>query len=144
MNVKSQKGFTGVDIAIAIAVLFIFVTLISILFYNFNSTSNEIEVEAKALEIAIQEIEKIKSKNIENVLQELTTEKIAYGKNANEAEAQEIQKGFYRKVIVEDYSDNHPGATTGLVKKITVQIQYKLKKEIKTLELSTILSKESE
>ena len=34
MNVKSQKGFTGIDITIAIIVITLFVSIISVVFYN--------------------------------------------------------------------------------------------------------------
>ena len=34
MKLKSEKGFTGVDVAIAVVVLFIFVSLIAIMSYR--------------------------------------------------------------------------------------------------------------
>jgi len=36
-KIRSQKGYTGIDIAISVIVIFIFVSLIAMLIYNFNS-----------------------------------------------------------------------------------------------------------
>lgn len=139
MKIKSEKGYTGIDIAVSVVVLFIFVSLIAVLSYNFNSSSKEIELKSKAMEIAIDEIEKIKN-------QGFTGEIEAFRKteeNQGIFKAQEeVQEGFFRTIMVEDYADIYPNKILGLVKRITVQIQYKFKKEIETVELSTILSKE--
>lgn len=130
---KSEKGYTGVDIAISIVVLFIFVSLIATLSYNFNSTSRAIQLKAQATAMAVSEIETIKNKTIEDIQTEDTTYR----------QTTQIQEGFYRTITVQDYHDIDESKIPGLVKKITVQIQYKFKKEIETIELSTIISKES-
>lgn len=139
---KSEKGFVGIDIAIAIIVLFIFVSIIANLFYKFNSSSKEVELKAKATEIAINEIEEMKQKNfaeIEDIgLSEENTEYISL----EEVPGVENQ-GFYRLVKIEDYALLNPDKIQKLVKKITVQIQYKFKKDMQKVELSTIISKES-
>lgn len=137
MKIKSEKGYTGVDIAISIVVLFIFVSLIAILSYNFNSSAKEMELKSEAIAIAIDEIEAIKNidfdevKDLRNKAQYITTQEVA-GK-----------QGFYKTVMIEDYADNNPDITPGLVKKVTVLIQYMFKGKEQTIELSTILSKES-
>lgn len=137
---KSEKGYTGVDIAITIVVLFTLVSVIVILSYNFNSASKEVELKAKATEIAIEEIEAMK--NID--YSEIEQLSIAKGNSEYKVE-EEIQgnQGFYRKVIVEDYADSNPDKIEGLVKKITVQIKYKFKGKEQTVELSTVMAKES-
>ena len=133
MKMKSENGFTVIDIATAIVVLFIFISLISFLSYNFNSTNKEIELKATACEIAVEQIEKMKSKTLE----ELESENTDYRKQ------QEIETGYTREIIVQDYNDINPEKQAGIVKKVTVRIQYKHKKQIQTIELSTIISKES-
>lgn len=137
---KSEKGYTGVDIAITIVVLFTLVSVIAILSYNFNSASKEIELKAKATEIAIEEIEAMK--NID--YSEIENLSIAKGNSEYKAE-EEIQgnQGFYRKVIIEDYADINPDKIEGLVKKIKVQIKYKFKGKEEIVELSTVMAKES-
>lgn len=133
MKKGNQKGLAVVDISIAIIVLFIFISVISILAYNFSSSSKEVELKSHALEIAIREIETMKNKSIE----ELETEDINY------RSAQEIETGFIREILVQDYSEINPDKMSGIVKKITVKIQYKFKKQIETVELSTVVSKGS-
>ena len=131
MNIKSEKGFTGIDISIAIIVIFIFSTLIALLCYNINSRSEEIELKSKALELAIEEIEKMKNKTIS----QLNTLNTSY------TTEQEIQEGFSREISIIDYHDIKPSADSNIVKKVTVKIKYKFRKQIETIELSTIISK---
>lgn len=134
---KSEKGYTGVDIAIAIVVLFTLVSVIAMLAYNFNSSTKEIELKAKATELAVTEIEKMKNisfSEVENL------------RNQAEYIAQEEipdNEGFFRSVVVEDYADSNPDKIAGLVKKVTVQIKYKFKAQEQVVELSTVLAKEN-
>ncbi len=125
---KSEKGYTGIDIAISVVVLFIFVSVITTLSYSFNSSSKEVELKAEATAIAVQEIEKIKNET----MQDIKTE-----------DEKEIEEGFYRTITVVDYADIAEGKTSGLVKKVTVTIQYMFKGEPQAVELSTIIAKES-
>ena len=139
MNIKSEKGFSVMDISIAVAVMFIFVSLIAVLTYNFNSDKKEIEIRSKALDIAVGKIEEIKRNNeikIENVESKLGKE---FDTN---------QEGY--KGTIQIIDGNKMSATNGtnhinnsnLVKKVTVKVEYKFKKETKSIELSTIISKE--
>ena len=140
MKMKSEKGYTGIDIAISVVVIFIFVSLIAILSYNINSSSKEIELKSEATSLAIDEIETMK--NID--FAEIEDISVANG-NSQYKQAEEIvgKEGFFRTVIIQDYSDINPDKKSGIVKKITVQIQYKFKTKVETVELSTIVSKES-
>lgn len=136
---KNQKGYTGVDIAISVVVITIFIALIGTLVFNFNSNSNEIEYKSKALDLAINAIEDIKTKSIEEI-NELDT-------NENEITG---QTGYYKKIDVVDandiISDDDLGdsrfGVPGLVKKVTVTVSYKFRNQIKSVELSTIVSKD--
>ena len=127
MNFKSERGYTGIDIATSIVILFIFVSLIATLSYNFSSTSKQIELRAEATALAVSEIEQMKNKRLEDI---------------DYRETIEIQEGFFRTITVLDYHDIDETKLAGLVKKVTVQIQYKFHQEIETVELSTIISKE--
>ncbi len=143
---KSEKGYTGVDIAIAIVVLFTLVSVIAILSYNFNSASKEIELKAKATEIAIEEIETIKNINFEDIKDKSVANGTSqYFPEDNTKQTEEIvgKQGFFKRIVIEDYSDFDSSKNPGLVKKVTVQIQYRYKGKEQTVELSTILSKES-
>ena len=143
MDFRSERGFTGVDIATSVVVIFIFVSLIATLSYNYSSASKEFELKSEATYIAIDEIEKMKAvdfSTIENM-----------GKNdENKGEYEPLKeltsnKGFYRKITIEDYTDNPDNSDKifGLVKKATVQITYMFKGKEQKVELSTVLAKES-
>lgn len=130
---KSEKGYAGVDIAISIVVLFIFISLIATLSYRANSSSKEIELKSKATQIAVTEIERIKNKTWNDI----TTEDIAY------RETTEVEQGYFRTIVVNDYHDIDSSKNSDIVKKISVQIQYMFKGKQETVELSTIIAKES-
>lgn len=143
---KNEKGYTGIDIAISVVVLFIFVSLIAMLSYRLNSTSKEIELKSEATFLAIEEIEAIKNINFA----EIQNRSKANGNSQyipsdvnKQAEEIEEKQGFYRKIIIEDYADTKKDKKPGLVKKIIVQIKYQFKGKEETIELSTIVSKES-
>lgn len=141
MKIKSEKGFTGIDMAISVIVLFIFVSLIALLIYNFNSSTKEVELRSEATYLAIDEIENLKNEGFEAI------ETIRYDEeNPYYIDEETETTDFYKKVIVQDYADLNPGDTTiipNLVKKVTVQISYMFKGKTQTVELSTVLSKES-
>lgn len=61
MNWKSEKGYTGIDIATSVVVLFIFISLIASLSYRFNRSAKEIELKAQAIDIAVSEMENKKN-----------------------------------------------------------------------------------
>lgn len=130
MNWKSEKGYTGIDIAVAVVVLFLFVSVIAFLSYGMSSKTKEIELQSEATHLAVEEIETLKNSNFE----ELDTKEI---------EKEEMpQKGFYKTIKVEDYADIDAEKTRGLVKRVTVQIQYMFKAKEQKIELNTILTKE--
>lgn len=126
---KNQKGYTGVDIAISIVVITMFISLIALLISRFNGSSNELDLKSQAIDIAIQEIERVKQAGIDN---------------AQDEEEKEIteKQGFYKKVKITDYAEENSDKIEGLVKKATVTISYIYRNQEQKVELSTILSKE--
>lgn len=142
MNLKNEKGFTGVDIAIAIVVLFIFVSIIASLVYSFNSNSKELELKTEATYLAISEIETIKN----NGFEVYANRSVAAG-NSVVVSNEEIEnkQGFFRTIVIEDYTDleGREDRIPNLVKKATVKITYMFKGKEQIIELSTTLSKES-
>lgn len=146
MNIRSQKGYTGIDIAISVIVITIFISLIAVLIYRFNSSSNEVQLKSKATEIAIDEIEKVKVagfKTYEEMNQ--TTKEDKYG-NSLVNQPVEREQGFYKTITVEDYTDikENENKIPNLVKRVTVTISYMEKGQEQEISLSTILSKENE
>lgn len=136
MKLKSEKGFTGIDIAIAVVVLFIFVSIIAMLSYSINSSAKEIDLKSEATAIAVEEIEKLKNKTFDEIsqMQEISQEEMTdIGK-----------EGFYKTITIKDYSEiAQEEKVPGLVKQATVTISYQFKAEEKKVELSTIFSKEN-
>lgn len=135
MKLKSEKGFTGIDIAIAVVVLFIFVSIIAMLSYSINSSAKEIDLKSEATAIAVEEIEKLKNKTFDEIsqMQEISQEEMTdIGK-----------EDFYKTITIKDYSEIVEGKVPELVKQATVTISYQFKAEEKKVELSTIFSKEN-
>lgn len=141
MNFKKENGFTGIDISIAIIILFIFVSVIATLTYEFNSSSKQIQIRGEAIEIAINEIEKIKNSGFDQFdgLNSTSIQDI----NGNSFVDQTIdgKDGYYKTISVKDYSEINTNAQENLVKKVTVTISYTYKGEEQSVELSTVLSK---
>ena len=139
MKIGRENGFTGVDIAISVVVLFIFVSLISFLIYNFNSSSKQLELKSEAIEIAVDKIEQLKNTlDFSDIMTKGTTEE-----STEYEELAEVKNhpGFFSKVLMEDYSLINPGKMPGVVKKITVEIQYQFKGKTETVSLSTIITR---
>ncbi len=142
MKLRSEKGFTGIDISISVVIIFIFVSIIAALIAQVNSKSKEISLKNDATYIAINEIEKVKSNGIE----EYVGKSEADGNNVIcENEEIENEEGFYRTITVLDYADveKDEEIEKDIVKKVTVKISYMFRNEEQKVELSTIVSKES-
>lgn len=144
-KIRSQKGYTGIDIAISVIVIFIFVSLIAMLIYNFNSSADELKIKSDATYIAVNEIEKIKSQDFSEFLgMDKTT---TADKNGNSLVNQPVEgnEGFYKTTTILDYKDVNGDASIekDIVKKVTVKISYMYKGKERNVELSTVLTKES-
>lgn len=140
MNFHNEKGYTGIDISVSIVILFIFVSIISMMIYQMNSSSKEVQLKTDATYLAINEIENIKNQGID----EYIGKSVANGNNVI-TENQEVEEGYYKTVTVIDYTDidGNQDKTKDLVKKVTVKISYMFKAKEQSVELSTVLSKES-
>jgi type II secretory pathway pseudopilin PulG len=146
MDIRSQKGYTGIDIAISVIVITIFISLIAVLIYRFNSSSNEVQLKSKATEIAIDEIEKVKVAGFKAYEEMDQTTKEDKEGNSLVNQSVEEEHGFYKTISVEDYTDteNNEDKISNLVKRVTVTISYMVKGQEQQVSLSTILSKENE
>ena len=141
MNLRSEKGFTGIDIAVSVVIIFIFISIIASLIYGVNSKSREIELKTEATYIAINEIEQIKNDGYEK-----------YG-NLSKADGNNIvcsnqevdgKEGYYKTIEVIDYTDleGNQDKVKNIVKKATVKISYMFNAKEQSVEISTILTKE--
>lgn len=141
-KLRSENGFTGVDIAISVVLIFIFVSIIALLIYRFNSSANSLQLQSIATYIAVDEIEKLKAKDF-SYFEELNKDSVS-DKEGNSLVNQKIeeQEGFYKTIIIEDYTDFNEEGVPDLVKKVTVRISYKFKAKEEKVELSTLITKE--
>lgn len=141
MDLRSEKGFTGVDIAVSVVIIFLFISIIASLIYNVNSKSREIELKTEAIYIAINEIEQIKNDGYEKY----GTLSRNDGNNVVCSDQEiEGQEGYYKTIEVIDYTDleGNQDKVKNIVKKATVKISYMFKANEQSVEISTILTKE--
>lgn len=141
MNFRSEKGFTGIDIAVSVVIIFIFISIIAMLSYRINSTSKEIQLKSDAIYVAINEIENAKSKGLE----EFEGRSVADGNSVVVENVETEKQGYYKTITVLDYTDLDGNAdkTKDIVKKVTIKITYMYKAKEQSVELSTLLTKES-
>lgn len=142
MKLKSEKGFTGIDMTIAIIILVIFTGIIATLFYNYNLTSKEIERKSKATEYAIRTIEEIKSSKFQ-IYENYSIKDAKQGYLCKDEKIAE-QEGYYKTVQIIDYTDivGNIDKPFGILKKVNVIISYLVEGEEKTLDISTVIAKE--
>lgn len=141
MNIRSQKGFAGADVTVAVLIVTVFAAIIATLYQNYVTTSKEIQRKAEATQYAVETIEEIKQNSAEYFTGDNET------KERIEVSDNELieNTGYTKTVFLEDYSTLglKEDAIPGYVKKVNVRIAYKLGKDIKSVELSTVISKES-
>ena len=152
MIFKNEKGITNIDLTVSIILITVFIALIATIMYTINANFNSIERRTEATNYAINEIESLKAKNFED-LQDTPTDGTNDFVNIIVKEGEgntaiEKATGFSKKITIIDYSnlpENQDDDTilSGLVKKVTVEIAYKDKNRIETVELSTVIAKNS-
>ena len=141
MKIKNEKGIVGADIAISVVVIFIFVSLISMLIYNINLLTVGQERMSEAIYIAINEIEGLKIDGYD-----MYKDSNLSVNNGVVVDNEMVKEGYYKTITVIDYTDleGNEDKTAGIVKKAIVTISYMHNGEPQSVELSTVLSKESE
>ncbi len=147
MNVKSQKGFTGIDITIAIIVITLFVSIISVVFYNITISSKKVERKTEATYIAQDVIEKIKALNYDDVIETKGTEPVEISEYKKSdtliIDNKEYDSAYTIEIKVKKYVPNSNGQenndSNDLVKIINVNVLYKIGKEVENVELTTTI-----
>lgn len=134
MNLKDNKGITGVDVAVATVILIVFVSLVAGLFYNLSSTSKSIERKSTATNLAIEVIEALKITDFtvlyeyEAVQKEMTSEELETltGKTI------EIPNGYTVAIsITNPETDGEEDLTMGeYVKIVTSEVSYLTSKDL--------------
>lgn len=133
MNLKSNKGFTGVDVAIASLALIIFMSLVTGLFYNISNTNKKIERKSMATQIAIKTIETMKKTNFDQLQPNMTLDDLNSAQNLEENKIQNIPNGYNIAISVQRYKDED------IIKTISVDVSYRNGKNNENIKLETLV-----
>lgn len=129
MNLKDNKGFTGVEISIAAIILIIFVSLITSFFYQATTTSKKLERNAVATSICIEIIEALKACDFNQLSKDtITIDELQSISNRTI----NIPNGYITNIEIEDYNNDN------LIKILTATVSYKQKNDVKQIKIETI------
>lgn len=143
-KIKEEKGVTAIDIAISVIILTIFIALLGNLIVNINLNTVSSERKNIATGYAVKEIEQIKSKGY--VKEEydgkgIDKEETLEGTDKDIIDSEGNFTGYHKKIKIEDYALNNKESESNLVKKITVDISYKVGGKDKNVTISTYVKR---
>lgn len=155
MNLRNNKGYTGSDIIISILIIMIFIPTIVALIYSIDTKNNEVERKNYAMTLSCNIIETLKSIDIDKLKSEENLDdinnKIRNFKASDSEITDEDGKITFssedtdgnRYVVfikIEDYKDysGESNIEDNVVKKITVTTEYRINKDTKNVEISTL------
>lgn len=133
MNLKNNKGFTGIDISVATIVFIVFASIISMLFYNMAVSSKKIERKTVATNLCIEIIEALKESpfdkltKTEEASMDIETLQTISGKTIN------LPNGYVPKIIIEDYKEE------SVIKILRVTISYKENNKNEEITIETLV-----
>ena len=135
INWKSQKGYTGIDIAVSVTILIIFVVIIATIFFNIYIQYTEGQRNATASACLAQISETIDKMYFQEIDQSSVNNLIAQ---------MNIPNGYTLTATVERFVPENQTIETSqnLVKKISLQASYEVSGITKTLKFNKIKSKE--
>lgn len=128
MNIKSEKGITGVDISVAIIIILLFVSLTSTLVYNYAKNSKEVQRKSVATDMIIDVLEYAKASSYDDIT-------VAYMQNYINNNEKFQKNGYKILVTVENYSETSGEES----KKITTTVKYLVNNVEEELEIYTII-----
>lgn len=142
MLFRSEKGFTGIDIAISVIIITIFISMMANLISNIILNSKKMERTEIATAYAVQEIEKIKAQGYRDNYNEkgIYSEEIL-----NEEDIMDNSNtftGYSKKTTIKDYVFIKSDTTKqkNKLKEITVEVSFKLGKDIQKVNISTYVT----
>lgn len=135
MNLKNNKGYTGVDISIAMIIIMIFIPTLFAISYSVQKTSNEVKRKSEAVSIATEILESAKVadyENLDNMEEEgyISVLEAKYSKDVSYDINIEVENYYPTDVEVEDRED--------LIKKVKVTVTYPIGKKTKSIDISTV------
>lgn len=141
MNLKSNKGITGVDIAISMIIFIVFISLISGLFYNVSSTATKVERKSVATNLAIEVIEALKVTEFSNLTitedDPMTVEEL----NTYASKSITIPNGYSVEISIENpVKDGVESLEMGnAIKVVSVEVTYQIGKSTENVYISTLV-----
>lgn len=171
MNLRNNRGYTGIDISIAILILVILIPIIGGIIYNISSDGNNINKKTYAVNLAtnvleiakgIDDIKYVYSKTEEApedselksflyFLNNKIQNKLTNPAIQTEDEKQYIiftvadQKGNHYKVKIDvtDYSEvtTSQNPKSNVVKEVKTNVTYNIGKKNQNIEISTVINK---
>lgn len=169
MNLRNNKGYTGVDISVAMIIILIFIPTIFAVVNSIQRTTERSERQANAVNIATDILEIAKSLNydgVETVINEsdpdnkkafITSLNAKYGTPTYETITSDVVEDDYEYVYYSysgeknvhyriqiglwKYKPEETQPSPDLVKKIKVTVTYPVGKNTKSINISTVLQK---
>ena len=148
MNLKSNKGYIGVDASIAIIIVMVIFPTIMGLLFNINSTSQATKIKTEALNIATNVLETAKGIDVkdldeEQLLQEVQRTNVIGDITVNTQDKTAIfstdTASYKLSVSIEDYASTHQGTSLNMVKTLQVIVRYKAENREQAMEIKTVL-----
>lgn len=145
MNLSSEKGITIIDIILSVILISIFITIITVISGNIEKNNGNIQRDNEALYYAIDTIETVKGSDFA-IFPKVGTQKIQNIPNLSDGyitDENGEDTPYYRTVTVQDYTETEEGKgkEPEILKKITVEIQYRQDNKDRKITLSTIKTK---
>ena len=161
MNLRNNKGYTGIDISVAMIIILIFVPTIFGFVYNIQKTKARTERETNAVNIATDVLEVAKSLNYQDISFEDTSDfknmiNNKYTNTDNNSSIDISENGYtyeyftttgknnehYRIQvgILKYFPENEENTDTeGYVKQVKVIVTYPVGNTTKSINISTII-----
>lgn len=145
MNLRNNKGVTGVDLSVSIVIIVLFVGLIASLVYNFGVASKGVNRTSIATNIAISKIEQLKSEDYEDLQGKTTEYKDENGvtqENAPYKVTTEIIK-YSESDYVKNLSEIQKEELQDVIKIVKVIVEYKVGNRNESIDINTVITKEN-
>ncbi len=160
INLRNNKGYTGIDISIAMIIILIFIPTIFGIVYNMQKYRTRTEREASALNIATDILELAKSLDYSNinfedtgVLKEILNTKYSQSEVNSSIDINEdgYVYDYYTTIgtnnehyriqigILKYFPENVVENNDGFVKKVKVIVTYPIGNSTKSINISTVL-----
>lgn len=154
MNLKNNKGYTGVDVSVAMIIILIFIPTIFGIIYNIQKTNSYVKRESEAVRIATDIVENAKSFDYEDLtITTLYQELIGTNYNTSTYVIEGQTGENYRYLSKIGSKDEHyqiqinlenyypeDVAQEDLIKKIKVTVIYPIGNTTKTVDISTLIT----